>query len=273
MGDAKLSSRYEIRSLELEHLEWAKAVFAHSFVFRSPIWRNLYPTGKTERFYGLYRASDYLIRHQITSGLSLGLFDTEYEFSNPESAAAGGGLYLDPGDAGADEAELLRQMDNPLVSIACAFDAFCAMDNRRVAPVTGCLPASASFHAALAARDDDTRGPEEETVMPTAPGQVLRRMGTATRAGAEGRGFMKAVAHHMMRRAAEAGFREIHVDCLHDAVRAVWTNPPPPFRGSVAGEADVDAALDEADEGGGGARRFPYRPVKQTLARVYVRLR
>ncbi|KAI1168387.1 hypothetical protein F5B18DRAFT_598209 [Nemania serpens] len=266
MGDAKLSSRYEIRSLELEHLEWAKAIFAHSFVFRSPIWRNLYPSGKAERFYGLYQASDYLIKYQISSGLSLGLFDTEYEFKNPESAASGGKLYIDFGDASADEGQLLQQMDTPLVSIACAFDAFYAMDNRRVAPVTGCLPASASFHAALAERDP--RDPRAG--LPNAPGQVLRRMGTATRAGAEGRGFMKAMAHHMMRRAAKDGFREIQVDCLHDAVRAVWTNPPPPFRGSLAGEVDT-YALDETDECGG--RRFPYRPVKQRLARVYVTLR
>lgn len=73
-----------------------------------------------------------------------------------------------------------------------------------------------------------------------------------------------------MRRAAEDGFREIQVDCLHDAVRAVWTNPPPPFRGSVVGEVDTHT-LDEMDEGGG--RRFPFRPVKQRLARVYVTLR
>lgn len=32
MGDAKISPRYEIRALELEHLDWAKAIFAHSFV-------------------------------------------------------------------------------------------------------------------------------------------------------------------------------------------------------------------------------------------------
>lgn len=238
-------------------------------MFRSPIWRDLYPSGKTERFYGLYQASDYLIKHQIASGLSLGLFDTEYEFKNPESAASGGKLYIDLSNPSMDESQLLQQMDTPLVSIACAFDAFYAMDNRRVAPVTGCLPASASFHAALA-EQHDPRDPKTWLLPPTAPGQVLRRMGTATRAGAEGRGFMKAVAHHMMRRAAEAGFREIQVDCLHDAVRAVWTNPPPPFRGCVVGEVDT-YTLDETDEGGGP--RFPYRPVKQTLARVCVTLR
>ncbi|KAI1133226.1 hypothetical protein F5Y10DRAFT_131644 [Nemania abortiva] len=266
MSDAKLSPRYEIRPLELEHLEWAKAVFAHSFVFGSPIWRNLYPSNKTERFYGLYQASDYLIKYQISSSLSLGLFDREYEFQNPESAAPGGKLYFDFSDPSADEDELLRQMDTPLVSIACAFDAFYAMDNRRVAPVMGRLPASASFHAALA--ECDAR--DSEMWKPTAPGQVLQRMGTATRAGAEGGGFMKAMAHHMMRRAADKGFRGIQIECFHDAVTAVWANPPLPFKGCVAGEVDT-YALDEVDAE--GRRRFPYRPLKQRLTKVYVTLR
>ncbi|KAI1300604.1 hypothetical protein F5Y03DRAFT_225952 [Xylaria venustula] len=263
MSDAKLSSRYEIRPLELKHLEWAKALFAHSFVFGSPIWRNLYPLDKTARFYGLYQASNYLIKHQISSGLSLGIFDTEYEFKNPESAASGGELYFDFDDPSVGEAELLRQMDTPLVSIACAFDAFDALDNRRVAPVTGRLPASASFHAALADRDPQMR-------QPTARGQVLQRMGTATRADAEGGGFMKALAHDMMRRAAESGFRRIQIECFHDAVTAVWANPPLPFRGSVAGEVDT-YTLDETDVD--GRRRFPFRPVRQRLTRVYVTLR
>ncbi|KAI0098318.1 hypothetical protein GGR51DRAFT_432868 [Nemania sp. FL0031] len=265
MSDAKLSSRYEIRPLEPEHVEWAKALFAHSSVFGSPIWRTLYPSNKTARFYGLYQASDYLIKYQISSGLSLGLFDKEYEFKNPGSAASGGKLYLDLSDPSISEDELLEQMDTPLVSIACAFDAFYAMDNRRVAPVMGRLPASTSFHAALAERDP--RDPE--TWLPTAPGQVLQRMGTATKAGAEGEGFMKAMAHHMMRRAADKGFRGIQIECFHDAVTAVWANPPVPFKGCVAGEVDT-YSLDEIDVE--GRRRFPYRPVRQRLTKVYVTL-
>ncbi|RWA14338.1 hypothetical protein EKO27_g763 [Xylaria grammica] len=121
MGDAKLSSRRVLT----QYL---------NKVFGSPIWRNLYPSDKTARFYGLYQASDYLIKYQILSELSLGIFDTEYEFKNPESAASGGRLYFDFGDPSITEEELLRQMDTSLVSIACAFDAFYAMDNRRVAP-------------------------------------------------------------------------------------------------------------------------------------------
>ncbi|KAI0469582.1 hypothetical protein F4859DRAFT_522994 [Xylaria cf. heliscus] len=273
MGEAKLSSRYEIRPLELKHLEWTKAIFAHSFVFGSPIWRKLYPLDKTARFYGLYQASDYLIKHQITSGLSLGIFDTEYRYKNPASVASGGGLYLDFSDASADEHTLLRQMDTPLVSIACAFDAFYAMDTRCVAPVAGRLPGSASFHEALAfaaAAAAQTEGLLPLPLPPTAPGQVLQRMGTATRADAEGVGFMKAAAHHMMRRAADLGFRTIQIECFHDAVTAVWANPPLPFKGSVAGEVDT-YALDERDEQT-GARRFPFRPVRQRLTRVYVTL-
>ncbi|RWA03792.1 hypothetical protein EKO27_g11318 [Xylaria grammica] len=62
----------------------------------------------------------------------------------------------------------------------------------------------------------------------------------------------------MMRRAAEKGFRRIQIECFHDAVTAVWTNPPVPFKGSVAGEVDT-YTLDETDAD--GRRRFPYRPI------------
>ncbi|KAI0508793.1 hypothetical protein F5B22DRAFT_638502 [Xylaria bambusicola] len=265
MSDVKLSPRYEIRPLELEHLEWAKAIFAHSFVFSSPLWRNLYPHNKTARFYGLYQASHFLIKHQIRSGLSLGIFDREYVFKNPSSASLGGALHFDHNDTSVDEDELLRQMDTPLVSIACAFDAFYALDNRFVAPVTGRLPASASFYEALGRNDDDGDDP-----WPTAPGQVLQRMGTATRADAVGEGFMKAMAHDMMRRAAEMGFSRIQIECFHDAVTAVWANPPLPFKGEVAREVDT-YALNEIDAQ--GRRRFPFRPVRQRLTRVSVTLR
>ncbi|KAI0204807.1 hypothetical protein F4808DRAFT_311546 [Astrocystis sublimbata] len=264
MSETKLPSRYEIRPLQIEHLDWTKALFAHSFIFGSPIWRNLYPLHRTARFYDLYKASDYMIRYQISSGLSLGIFDTEHEYRNPESAASGGRLYFDFNDVAVDEHDLLQQMDTPLVSIACAFDAFYAMDNRRLAPVTGRLPASASFHEALAQRE------QQKSWLPTTPGQVLQRMGTATRADAEGGGFMKAIAYHMMRSAAEKGFWRIQIQCFHDAVTAVWTNPPVPFKGCIAGEVDT-YSLDEMDED--GTRRFPFRAVRQRLTKVYVTLR
>ncbi|KAJ8126352.1 hypothetical protein O1611_g7286 [Lasiodiplodia mahajangana] len=168
MSDAKLSPRYEVRPLGLEHVEWAKALFAHSFVFGSPIWRNLYPSNKTARFYGLYQASDYLIKYQVSSGLSLGLFDREYEFKNPESVASGGKLYFDFSDPGVCEDELLQQMDTPLVSIACAFDAFYAMDNRRVAPVMGRLMSrSASKRPNLILRQEQLLSPSS-TIASTA---------------------------------------------------------------------------------------------------------
>lgn len=159
-------------------------------------------------------------------------------------------------------------MDTPLVSIACAFDAFHTMDNRRVAPVTGRLPASASFHEALTSAD--SKGEDDDAWPPTEPGQVLQRMGTATRADAEGEGFMKAMAHEMMRRAAENGFRSIRIECFHDAVTAVWANPPVPFKGRVAREVNT-YTLDET--GADGRRRFPFRPLRQRLTKVCVTLR
>ncbi|KAI1817941.1 hypothetical protein GGS20DRAFT_598273 [Poronia punctata] len=276
-GDARMPSRYEIRPLGLEHLEWTKALFAHSFIFGSPIWRALYPHDRTARFYGLYQSSHLVLKHQLASGLSLGIFDTEYVFRNPDSAATGGALYLDPTDVAADEEELLRQMDTPLVSIACAFDAFFAIDPRHVAPVMARLPACISFYDALEA----SGGGEGGCKAPSAPGQVLQRMGTATRADAEGAGLMRALAYYMMRRAAEIGFRHIRIDCLHDAVAAVWSDPPSPFTATVACEVDAcklelelepQKTLSPAQGDERGTRKFPRQKVRQRLAKVYVTL-
>ncbi|PTU20609.1 hypothetical protein P175DRAFT_0557294 [Aspergillus ochraceoroseus IBT 24754] len=40
-------------------------------------------------------AVEYLVSHQIASGLSYGVFDKEYKFNRPQSAPSGGALCWD----------------------------------------------------------------------------------------------------------------------------------------------------------------------------------
>lgn len=264
---ASLPSRYEIRTLGPEHAEWARAIVMHSTCFASPVWSKMqvYAEGKTALCYRLFRATVYLMDHQVRSGLSLGIFDREYEFRRPESAASEGMLHWNLDDDTADEATLRDQMDFPLVSVALAYDSFFALDAARVAPVLEVLPALAVRNRTLEARD--TRGPTSiQTWQATGPGQVIFRNGTATKAGEGGHGFMKALAHAMMRKAAADGFRGIQILCLHDAVNAVWTHPPAPFRADIV--ARFNCATDDDEE-----VRRAFEGSDQEITKVYVTLK
>lgn len=260
--ERKLDPRYEIRTLGPEHSQWANAVVMHGTAFSSPVWSKIYTDDKTRLCYDLFRLGAYLIDHQINSGLSLGIFDKEYTFKRPDSAATGGKLHWDLGDRTADETKLLEQMDFPLVSVAMAFDSYDAIDMARLSPLLEVMPLLGERSKILAARD--TRDPASWEA--TGPRQVLSRNSTATRAGEEGKGFMGILARHMMRKSAAEGFRGIQIQCLHDAVCRVWSRPPEPFRGEIV--ARFHCGEDEDEE-----VRRKFRGSVQEIAKVYVTLR
>jgi hypothetical protein len=260
-----LPSRYEIRTLGMEHLDWCKALIMHSNVFGSPIWAIVYPKNKTHRLYETYKTIDYLVRHQIESGLSLGIFDKEYKYKRPESADAGGKLYWDLTKEDAEEDELLEQMDFPLVSVALAYDGINKLDHARIEPLIATLPPFGVMYAVLAERD--ARDPA--SWQPTGPRQVLMRNATATKLGEERHGFMKILARYMMRRAADQGFRGIQIETAHDAVSHVWGKPPSPFVGHRVSELDCDYALKDEN----GTTSYPFHPAKQDMVKIYVDLK
>jgi len=261
-----LPPRYEIRALEPKHLDWAKAVVMHSNSFCSTVWPVIYPEHKTRRLHAAFRAADHLVGHQIDSGHSLGVFDTEYKFKRPESAATGGALYWDLDDESADADTLLEQMDFPLVSVALAYDGFRPLDMARMMPLMQALPACGPIYELL--NRGDRRDPE--SWMPTAEGQVLMRNATSTRRDYEGRGLMRKVAEYMMRTAAAKGFRGIQIETISDAVFKVWSSPPPPFRGEVVAEFHTSTAEWEDEE---GQKTMLFRPAEQRITRVWVNLR
>jgi hypothetical protein len=263
--------RFEIRKLGPEHLEWAKAIIAHSNVFHSPVWSKIYPEDQTARFYATFDGATHLVQHQIDSGLSYGVFDKEYVFKRPESAETGGAVYFQnesDRDSNLSGDEVLDQMDFPLASIALAFDAADPMDMARVAPLIQALPDFATFAPRLEARD--TR--EKSSWEATGPFQVLKRMGTATRSDYMGLGITKTMAHWLMFDASEKGFRGINIECYHDAVNHIWTHPPKPFSAERVAVFSVDE-YDTQKEGEDGEVVRPYAHVGQALSKVYVHLK
>lgn len=176
--------------------------------------------------------------------------------------ASGGALYWDENDTEATAEKLLTQMDFPLVSIAMALDQFDPLDESKLGPLVEALPFYGDVEHEFGRLD--TR--EAASWKATAPGQVMLRNGTSTRADYEGAGVMKELAHFLMRRAAEEGFRGINIECLHDAVCHVWMNPPAPYKASLIVQFNVNQYKKEDES-------IPYPDVDQLASRVFVELK
>lgn len=266
---SSLEPRYEIRKLGPEHERWAAAIVGHSNSFHSPIWPNLYPVGVTKRMHDLMDAMTYLSLHQINSGLSYGVFDTEYEYKTQEAKEVGGKLFWDPKEPGIQEEKgleaesdrLLQQMDFPLVSVALSYDSFNALDMDKMKPLLKVFP---HFGLAYHILDkNDTR--DAKSWKATGPAQVLFRNATSTRHDYEGKGIMGSLARWLMREAHEKGFRGIQIECFNDAVTHVWSKAEPPFKGNLVSEFHTGTWKDE--EG-----KIAFAPVQQRMTKCYVEL-
>ncbi|KAF2276289.1 uncharacterized protein EI97DRAFT_377962 [Westerdykella ornata] len=267
---SSLPSRYEIRKLEPHHAPWAGAILVHSNLFHSPVWPHLYPENLTARLHRSFPAGEYLVTHQIQSGMSFGVFDTQYVYKRPESAATGGALYWDASEpsvqeSGGLEAEsrrLLLQMDFPLVSIALSYDAFDPLDFNKMGALVECLPHFGIIYHVLA--QGDRRDPDPS--VPSRRGEVLNRNGTATRQDYAGEGIMAALARWLMKEAAGRGYRGIQIETSSDAVKSVWEKAEEPFKGSVVSRFVTSEYVDE--EG-----KRPFGAVRQECAKIWVDLK
>ncbi|CAG8375784.1 unnamed protein product [Penicillium salamii] len=260
-----LPPEYEIRVLGPEHEEWARSICLYTNIFYSPLWPVVYPENKTQRLYQSFHAAHYLIKHQIDSGYSLGIFHKNYEFKRPESATTGGKLYWDFDCESATPSELEEQMDFPLVSIAMAYDGINELDMNQLMPLLGAMPLFATLVKAIG--DLDPRDPV--SWKPTGPRQLLMRNATNTMKAHSGRGLMRLLAEEMMRRSVAEGFRGIQIETAHDAVWKVWSNPPAPFRGTTVCQFHTM----EYVEKGESQAVYPFRPADLPITRIYVDLR
>ncbi|KAK0707351.1 hypothetical protein B0H67DRAFT_467050, partial [Lasiosphaeris hirsuta] len=263
-SDTGLPARYEIRTLAgPEHAKWACAIITHCSFFASPVFSKIYTQGRNQLCYAMFQTALYQMSHQVESGLSLGIFDTEYQLKRPESAETDGKLYWDPTDLNKNTSgqDLLEQMDFPLVSVALAYDNFFPLDKTKLQPLFEAFPLLPLRNRAAERRELRNSADWQAT----GPGQVLLRGGTATKVGEEGRGFMKKLSWYMMRKAAAEGFRGIQIGCLHDAVSAVWQRPPAPFTSEVV--VRFTCAEDDDEE-----LRACFQGSDQEFTRIYVTL-
>jgi hypothetical protein len=226
----------------------------------------LYPENLTRRGYAGLKAADYLIRHQVESGLSIGVFDKEYRYRREESLASEGKLYWDTSDESANCAGLLEQMDFPLVSVALAYDSFDHLDMDKLGELMATLPAFGPSYAVLAKNDKRDAASWEAK----GHGEVIFRNATSTRHDYEGKGLMRKLADYMMRDAASKGWRGIQIESMNDAVTHVWTHPPAPFKGEEVSDFHM---WTHEEENGKGESVYPFRPAKQRVVKVYCYLR
>lgn len=265
-----LKSQYEIRQLEPQHAPWAAAIVAHSNGFYSPVWPVLYPENNGKHVIQLALDADYLVMHQIKSGLSFGVFDTKYVFKHEESKATEGKLYWDISEPSVKETQgleaeaqrLLQQMDFPLVSVALSYDAFNALDMSKMAPLLTALPHFGLIYHIL--EQKDSRDPE--SWRPKGPNEVLFRNATSTRRDYEGERTMAGLARWLMREAAGRGFRGIQIEAVADAVTHVWSTAEPPYKGTVVSEFHTDTWKDEDGN-------VAFAPAHQRITKVYVDLK
>lgn len=264
-----LAPRFEIRRLEPKHVLWANAIVMHSNAFASPVWPVIYPNKNNSLTTLLYKAftggNEYLMEHQVASGFSFGVFDTEYVYRREESKATQGKLYWDVNDPSATRESLLEGMDFPLVSVAMSFDIVDRLDYARMAGIIEALPlfgvVMGMFNEADPRGSLDEWGPKEH-------GMVLQRNATATREDYMKHGIMKKMAYWLMREAERCGWKGMMIDCFHGAVIKTWMNPPAPFTARNVGEVNVKDLEEEID-----GKVVKYEHVDQRLVRVFVTLK
>ncbi|PGH34325.1 hypothetical protein GX50_02808 [[Emmonsia] crescens] len=265
-----LASRFEIRRLGPEHIEWAKAVHAHSNAFLSPIWTKANVGLLSWHLHEFFPGFDHVVRHQIESGMSFGIFDTEYKFKNPESAKTGGKLYWETPTTDADRERttresLLEQMDFPLVSIALHFDLFYPLDMEKMKP-TFSIPPTAPF---IDSKIDELDTRDRALAVPSGPGQILQANSTATRDDYTRLGLMRNLADWVTHEAASKGYKSIQLDSFSDAVFRVSTNPPLPYKAEVVCQVNLKEYEGLVEFYG---EKFTFGCVDQVVARICVAL-
>jgi len=246
------------------------AIMCHSNGFHSPVWPLLYPDDIGNRTLELFDVGEYLVQHQIDSGMSFGVFDTEYEYKTEEARKAGGKLFWDRSEPNvfeekgleAEGQRLLKQMDFPLVSIALSYDAANPLDMEKLGPMLATLPHFGLTYHILATEDKR----DSASWQPTGPGQVLSRNGTSTRHDYEGEGIMGGLARWLMREAEMKGYRGMQIECLADAVTYVWSEGAKPYKGRVVSEFDMATWKDE--EG-----KLAFEPSRQRATGCWVDLK
>ncbi|KAF4947528.1 hypothetical protein FSARC_13946 [Fusarium sarcochroum] len=250
----ELPARYEIRRLEKKHGDWVNALTRHAGFYGSEVWAPLYVGMARRLTLQSYKVNKGQVDVMLAKNLSYGIFDKEYEFKRPESAATGGAVYwndLDEWDGTKEfdgRRELRDAMDFPMVSVVISVDD--ADQPPKVVPGTSPVGIPhGHFYFAACEQAAAAQGvlPDGNSDIMLEPGVILGRRGTATSDGHSGKGFMKALSQFIIHQARADGFKEIQMHAQSQAVFHVWTNLPSPYRVEVKFKtnlADFETEID-----------------------------
>ncbi|KAK7993399.1 hypothetical protein PG989_006780 [Apiospora arundinis] len=208
----ELPPRYRICLLTEEYTDWIKALYSDGFLLRCTPWvamSRASPPGTSRRQLSLraFTEIDGFNRYLVTSGLSYAIFDTEYMFQRPGSAAAGGHLYWEDdgllglaasNDVKTEEAQIERLVDGmdfpPMQESLHAF-----------------YPLRRGVFSYIDRNLDKRPADHPDRQAPTGPGQLFMRNGCITKRGYEGRGLMTALNRFVALEARARGFRGLSV--------------------------------------------------------------
>ncbi|KAI1136417.1 hypothetical protein F5Y05DRAFT_107999 [Hypoxylon sp. FL0543] len=236
----ELPARYEIRVITPDLADWISALSFFSHFYESPIWGAIYDgrqATEAVKAYQVCKPFYQMPEMAAKNGLSFCIWDKEFVFKKPESAAKGGACYWDDFDLNDSDLDaggrqkLLDALDFPLVGFGLSFDKFLPGDQKEWDAVNAALPLNPPMGKYYEAHDPRPKGSWE----PTAAGQVIERVGTGTRDGFHGQGLMKGLAKYIMLEMKARGYRGIQINCGAPQVHHVWSNPPKPFRSSTVG--------------------------------------
>jgi hypothetical protein len=254
----ELDPRYEIRQITLDQSDFCKALAIYGFFLRTSIWTCIIREPKTANALRAFdKLSDYY-NHSINSGLTYGIFDTQYEYQSPESMVKGGALYwneLDPADPYL-ACNMIEAMDFPLVSLALSYDMFHPRTADFEPSLLEVIPMNPSLMMHLA----DVPDLPSRLVQPTEVGRTLCRTGTVTKPGYERKGLMTALNRFVILEARDKGFKNIMIGTsalAGMAVHRVYTNPPSGCRSNVLHRFDVES-IELTDKECGGRKVKPY---------------
>ncbi|KAI1076005.1 hypothetical protein F5B20DRAFT_345410 [Whalleya microplaca] len=264
----ELPSRYEIRLITPDMADWISALSYFGHYFDSPIWSAIYEGHQAAQALSTHHACKVFYQMPempAKNGLSYCIWDKEFVFRRPESAAKGGACYWDDFDVDDPDLEvngrqkLSEALDFPIVSFGLSFDKFLPGHPAGWAAANSAFPLYAPMGRYFEEHDPRPKGSWE----PTGAGQVIERIGTGTRREYAGRGLMKALARFIMFEMKSRGYRAIQIGCGAPQVHHVWSNPPQ-FRSSTL--VAFPTWIYESEEDGKKVR--PYE--KSRLANEYL---
>lgn len=231
-----LPSRYEIRPVSPDNEEWCRALMIKEMKLRAPVWRPVVREPKVKTVLQYFRDMKSFYAPSMGSGLSYALYDTQYEFKRPASAATGGALYWDEIDLDDPDLErdgprwMLEKMDFPIVALALSYDLFAPPDAKARAVMADVAPVWLQM---IKQYYSDASSTIPGLPKPTGPGQYVHRSGCVTRTGFERQGLGRLLSWWVMLEMHAKGYQGMLIGAGNSAIGPIYLRPDAPFKSSV----------------------------------------